>query len=478
MDIRKIIREEVDDFDWITKGFQFTENMVRELLSNCEDLQYANYNLRTDRPYLKRGKPNTYYMSMCDYWWDKFEGNEWLENRSREDTVILILNDKHTKDIRTEDVDIITMSISEIVPHLNGVGRSGGDIGEFWFFVDDNGKPKYDIIPTLYWGRIKDKYESMLTEQSEFDWIRDIKVNDGSEPIVGNVYHLTGIQYQNNVEAYVEITDVSDTEVEWMIIDTDLEVGDSREDDFQIGVKSSFPIEQFYRVMKKPSPITKLYGNASWWTYVNRENINEQDDLSWIENASAKESISGLLVDWLSTEYSRDEAERQIRESTIYYNRDKDVYRVLYDNGVSDIVQISNGNVIHKPQRIEQDDDWVILEQNDFDWIRDIEVEQLRFFDVYVCDEMEYMEDTGEDMCVGHGGSYFLRIPIEEVSEIWPDYLGVGDYGGPGDEGEGILEWMNDNVDPDDYASVEYIREISKEEFCMAVKHDNEDICY
>jgi hypothetical protein len=117
-------------------------------------------------------------------------------------------------------------------------------------------------------------------------------------------------------------------------------------------------------------------------------------------------------------------------------------------------------------------------EVEDFQWIKDTQEETLRFFDVYVCDEMEYQEDTGEDECTGHGGSYFLRIPTDVTNEIWGgdiDYMG-----GPGDEGLGIIEWMNDNgkLDPDDYGSVEYVREIDKEEFCMAVRHSNEDICY
>jgi hypothetical protein len=54
-------------------------------------------------------------------------------------------------------------------------------------------------------------------------------------------------------------------------------------------------------------------------------------------------------------------------------------------------------------------------------------------------------------------------------------------YAGPGDEGLGVIEWAIDNdiMDRDDeYAIPEYVTEIPKEEFCRAVGHSNEDICY
>jgi hypothetical protein len=113
----------------------------------------------------------------------------------------------------------------------------------------------------------------------------------------------------------------------------------------------------------------------------------------------------------------------------------------------------------------------------DFDWVNDVpDYDAYRFFDVYTCDDNQYDEETGEDECLG-GGSYFLRIPKEEVEEIWD--LDIDDMGGPGDEGLGVIEWgeRNDKFDPDDYAMVQYVREIDRTEFCQAVRHSNQDIC-
>jgi hypothetical protein len=117
------------------------------------------------------------------------------------------------------------------------------------------------------------------------------------------------------------------------------------------------------------------------------------------------------------------------------------------------------------------------ITESDFDWVDDApDYDAYRFFDVYTCDDNQYDEETGEDECLG-GGSYFLRIPKEEVEEIWD--LDIDDMGGPGDEGLGVIEWgeRNDKFDPDDYAMVQYVREIDRKEFCMAVRHNNQDIC-
>jgi len=123
-----------------------------------------------------------------------------------------------------------------------------------------------------------------------------------------------------------------------------------------------------------------------------------------------------------------------------------------------------------------------IFESEELDWIKDVEPIKERFFDVYVCGDTEYDEETGEDECLD-GGSYFLRIPMETVGQIWDGEVGdfwIARFGGPGDEGLGVIEWGEENnmFDQDDYRYVEYVREVSKGEFCRAVGHSNEDICY
>jgi hypothetical protein len=57
--------------------------------------------------------------------------------------------------------------------------------------------------------------------------------------------------------------------------------------------------------------------------------------------------------------------------------------------------------------------------EEEFQWIQDVpEADEYRFFDMYVCGDNQYDEETGEDECLD-GGSYFLRIPKKEVEGIW-----------------------------------------------------------
>jgi hypothetical protein len=117
-----------------------------------------------------------------------------------------------------------------------------------------------------------------------------------------------------------------------------------------------------------------------------------------------------------------------------------------------------------------------ILKESEFDW--HIDTPTYRFFDVYTCGDSQYDEETGEDECLD-GGSYFLKIPEEGIEEIW-DYEVEDEYmAGPGDEGRGIIDWAinNKKIDPNE-GMFEYVREIDKKEFCMAVGHgEHSDIC-
>lgn len=103
----------------------------------------------------------------------------------------------------------------------------------------------------------------------------------------------------------------------------------------------------------------------------------------------------------------------------------------------------------------------------DFDWVHDVpEADEYRFFDIHVCDDNQYNEETGENECIG-GGSHFVKIPKQEVIEIWD--LGLWDMGGPGDEGSGIVEWGIKNHLLDPYGDVvDYVLEITKKEYCQA----------
>jgi ADP-ribose pyrophosphatase YjhB (NUDIX family) len=124
-----------------------------------------------------------------------------------------------------------------------------------------------------------------------------------------------------------------------------------------------------------------------------------------------------------------------------------------------------------------------INESDDFEWAKDIlPADEYRFFEVYVCYSSFYDEDTGEDEC-NDGASYFIKIPVDVVPEIW-DYDAEADYyAGPGDEGEKVIQWCIENskmgVDVFDY--VEYVTEITKDEYCNSWgkwKPDEEGLCW
>jgi hypothetical protein len=123
--------------------------------------------------------------------------------------------------------------------------------------------------------------------------------------------------------------------------------------------------------------------------------------------------------------------------------------------------------------------DYDIVESTELDWIRDIEPELDRYFDINVCYDSFYDEETGEDECLD-GGSYFIKIPSNIVPKIW-DYE-VEDYyfAGPGDEGEGVINWAIDNnkINQDEFDDIQYVYEISKEEYCRAWgKWRDEELC-
>jgi hypothetical protein len=174
--IKKIIQEELE---WISDSFYFNEEMVKKMLSNCEDVPYALFNLSTDEPYWKRGKPATAFLSMCDYWWDNYSHNEWLDDDSEKETHVVNIMPYHdVKDVRDKngrlDTSLITYRIKDVAWFLNG---SSPD--EFWFLIDENGKPKYDLIPKHLHDKIKRSYEPTLTESEDkkdaFDWIRGVQ---------------------------------------------------------------------------------------------------------------------------------------------------------------------------------------------------------------------------------------------------------------------------------------------------------------
>ena len=119
-----------------------------------------------------------------------------------------------------------------------------------------------------------------------------------------------------------------------------------------------------------------------------------------------------------------------------------------------------------------------ILRESDFDWVTDIpETYGYRFFEINTCYHYSEDEHTGEDVCT-EGGSHFIKIPIDVVPDIWDYEAEDGYIAGPVDEGYDVIVWSleNDKLDGEDYDDIEYVTELTKDEFCRAWgNHQNGD---
>jgi hypothetical protein len=58
-----------------------------------------------------------------------------------------------------------------------------------------------------------------------------------------------------------------------------------------------------------------------------------------------KAEIKNILINWLAEEYTDQEAERQIKNAKI--TRIKNKVKIIYNNGVIDIVEIQNNEIKH-----------------------------------------------------------------------------------------------------------------------------------
>ena len=114
--IKPILKE---DMDWVRDvQFKVTDEYIREILSNCEDIPVTNYNINSHSPYTRRGKMNVMYYSMCPFWWDKVKDEpkdedgrgkgEWLQSdwHTPEKSVAIIMPDRNgVTDIRNMNND-------------------------------------------------------------------------------------------------------------------------------------------------------------------------------------------------------------------------------------------------------------------------------------------------------------------------------------------------------------------------------------
>lgn len=103
----------------------------------------------------------------------------------------------------------------------------------------------------------------------------------------------------------------------------------------------------------------------------------------------------------------------------------------------------------------------ILRESSDLDWIKDIPGEEgygekYRFFDIHVCFS-EYDDEYG---CYD-GYSAFIKIPKYEVDGKWKGKAGMRLV---------VTKWAieNEQFDSEDYSSIEYVREIDKDEYLKA----------
>ena len=78
-----------------------------------------------------------------------------------------------------------------------------------------------------------------------------------------------------------------------------------------------------------------------------------------------------------------------------------------------------------------------------FDWAREIPGtkeygQEYRYFEIIAC----YGVEPVTEECV-EAHSHFVRVPFDVVDELWDGYINY--MGGPGDEGEGIIDYVMEN---------------------------------
>jgi len=184
--IKPILKE---NLDWIKDiEFEVTDDYIKSLMSNCKDIQITNYNLNNKSPYLRRGKMNVFYYSMCPYWWELLKDipndedgrgkGEWFkddDNGKRKVAVIMPdRNGVSINNLRDMDID----DFSAITYDLKGISKYfNGKRGELWILLDDNGDIRYDLIPEHLVDEVRKGFEGverLTTLEESFDWTEDI----------------------------------------------------------------------------------------------------------------------------------------------------------------------------------------------------------------------------------------------------------------------------------------------------------------
>jgi ADP-ribose pyrophosphatase YjhB (NUDIX family) len=511
-----------EDFDW-TQDVGITKEAIRELLSNCEDVPVTNFNLNTNSPYIRRGKMNIFYYSMCPYWWDRLkdlplndEGRgkgEWFTDNDRGNTKIaVIMPDRNgVTDVRAEDnedISAITYSLNDVEPYFNG------KTNELWLFLDDNDKPRYDLLPDHLVDRVRKGFEGVEYPrelEENFEWTEDIPSEidvDLWEKVTGDIDNEVSGPWSGNIRnTFSDLADILDEyniDIEDMgnffmyppdgpkdkdgnditnyqlrslhqdLMDLGISLTPEQERDLNLESVNESDFDWVSDI--KPVSVGDVFHTRTDFTPpdLNAEVTFEIYDISpdsrWVRFGHHKGSMQkGTYIDV-----------DKINAHTITMGWDKSGYNGANSIKMSQVLKNINSNFWKKvnvpgymTQHPEEYDRLIKLGSNineDFDWTSDIPAgDSHRYFDINVCYESFYDEDTGEDECV-EGGSYFVKIPVDVVPDIW-DYTAEDWYmAGPGDEGLGVIEWSieNNQIDADDIDMFQYVTELPKEEWCRA----------
>jgi hypothetical protein len=471
--IKPILKE---NLDWIKDiEFEVTDDYIKSLMSNCKDIQITNYNLNNKSPYLRRGKMNVFYYSMCPYWWELLKDipndedgrgkGEWFkddDNGKRKVAVIMPdrngVSINNLRDMDIDDFSAITYDLKGISRYFNGK-RYPQNIGELWILLDDNGDIRYDLIPEHLVDEVRKGFEGverLTTLEESFDWTEDIP-----EELDQKLYELIANVIDDEVSQgpYYDQYIQSDSfrKLDTILSKYNIDTGDMS-GFFTFGKPTDKNGE--YITNYQLYDLKQDLVDAQFMLSDNdaREMLGESD-LEWVAETKKypyvgmKFRYEGKGILYTVTE---------VTDTLVTIKWIKPKYGGV-EQRTTDLSQVEG---------LIRDKTWVpvINESNDFEWTEaSPDLESHRFFDINVCYSSFYDEDTGEDEC-RESGSYHLKIPREVVPEIW-DYEAEDDYvAGPGDEGYDVIQWCLKNglMDGENYDDVQYVTELTKSEYCRA----------
>jgi hypothetical protein len=482
----KFMNESEEDFDWVD-DFKWSIDMLYSMLENCNEIRVANYSLQTDSPYITRGEPTTYTLTRCKEWWDKFsqiplDDNgrgpaEWYQDYDEGRIGVLAsYENKNPREINIfndnpKEMDgwTITQRPQEIVNSLNGEHQ------ELFILLGKDGRPVYDLIPKKYREKVKTNWEDYfygdkLNESDDFDWIRDVPEVDVYKPKVGYIYDWSGYkeafyggitEVPKSNKIVVKAIDGED-DLDILYFDTipttwgeewdevplswfieDMKKGDARYIG-QVGLKES---ETGFEWANNPDiPLRPYPGEEYIWkgfgkgkkSFKERKPISDHIIVTQVDEPP----LHGVRFRSVDDKYTR--------TITNIYIWDRLVRR-------GDIVPVKGLGITES--------------KGDWDWAKEIPGtkeygQRYRYFEILACYGIDWETEECDDVY-----SHFIRIPIEEVDEIWNipdvdfDYLA-----GPGDEGEGVIMYAVRNGlisanDLNEIVMYEGVREIGYNEY-------------